>query len=211
MSISCLVFSSVLDSAVLQDESGEGKIIWVFLPYYEVRLTFHPETHPRRLGPSDLRPIFSFLQRGNLQDLITRSSLSTPPTYPPEAQLLQLFIGTCKAVRAMHQYRPNSKPSSTSSGAGSSGAAYPPAGGAGVGGGDFQAPEGEEEGGLLLATRGGAGSGAIFVEAEESGGAKQSVGAVPEEAGPDGLYPYAHRDIKRESGAISALRRLVSG
>ncbi|KAL7413919.1 kinase-like domain-containing protein [Mrakia frigida] len=153
----------ILDSAVLQDESGEGKIIWVFLPFYE---------------------------RGNLQDLITRSSLSTPPTYPPEAQLLQLFLGTCQAVKAMHQYRPNSKPSPS--------AAYPPAGGASsatVGDGE------EEEGGMLLASRGGAAAPgeSIFDEGEEN--RAKEVGQK-EEAGPDGLYPYAHRDIKRESANI---------
>nr|XP_031862777.1 uncharacterized protein CI109_001789 [Kwoniella shandongensis]KAA5529849.1 hypothetical protein CI109_001789 [Kwoniella shandongensis] len=66
----------ILDSAVVQDEGGEGKIIYLFLPYYA---------------------------RGNLQDAIASASVSG--NRMPEKKLLELFHGTCLAVRAMHQYR----------------------------------------------------------------------------------------------------------
>lgn len=36
----------VLDSAVVQDESGEGKIVWVFLPFYPVRRRPSPAAAP---------------------------------------------------------------------------------------------------------------------------------------------------------------------
>lgn len=51
---------------------------------------------------------------------------------------------------------------------------------------------------MLLASRGGAAAPgeSIFDEGEEN--RAKEVGQK-EEAGPDGLYPYAHRDIKRES------------
>ncbi|RSH91998.1 hypothetical protein EHS25_009369 [Saitozyma podzolica] len=66
----------ILDSAVVQDEGGEGKIIYLFLPYFS---------------------------RGNLQDEMTKSSVTG--NYMPEKRLLELFYGTCLAVRAMHRYR----------------------------------------------------------------------------------------------------------
>ncbi|TXT07279.1 hypothetical protein VHUM_03449 [Vanrija humicola] len=66
----------LLDSAVVQDESADGKIIYLFLPFY---------------------------QRGNLQDLMTQVSVTG--TRVDEDRLLRLFHGTCLGVRAMHQYR----------------------------------------------------------------------------------------------------------
>nr|XP_019042256.1 NAK protein kinase [Kwoniella bestiolae CBS 10118]OCF21186.1 NAK protein kinase [Kwoniella bestiolae CBS 10118] len=65
----------ILDSAVVQDEGGEGKIIYLFLPYYS---------------------------RGNLQDAMASSSVTG--NRMPERKLLELFHGTCLAVRAMHNY-----------------------------------------------------------------------------------------------------------
>ncbi|GMK56986.1 hypothetical protein CspeluHIS016_0308260 [Cutaneotrichosporon spelunceum] len=66
----------LLDSAVQQDESGDGKIIYLFLPYYP---------------------------RGNLQDLMTQNGVTGNRI--DEDRLLRIFHGTCLAVRAMHQYR----------------------------------------------------------------------------------------------------------
>ncbi|KAL7424144.1 Serine/threonine-protein kinase env7 [Cryptotrichosporon argae] len=66
----------ILDSAVVQDDGGEGKIIYLFLPYYA---------------------------RGNLQDAMAAASVTG--TKMPEKRLLELFHGTCLAVRAMHHYR----------------------------------------------------------------------------------------------------------
>ncbi|RXK39507.1 NAK protein kinase [Tremella mesenterica] len=65
----------ILDSSIVQDESGHGKIIYLFLPYYP---------------------------RGNLQDSMT-VAVNTGDRIP-EKRLLELFHGTCLAVRAMHRY-----------------------------------------------------------------------------------------------------------
>ncbi|KAH9819725.1 kinase-like domain-containing protein [Melampsora americana] len=72
-----------LDSCVIQDKDGDGKIVYLFLPYYS---------------------------RGNLQDLITISSDTSSPI--PEREILGYFIGTLKAVRAMHRYTPHKKSTS---------------------------------------------------------------------------------------------------
>ncbi|KDQ59307.1 hypothetical protein JAAARDRAFT_154656 [Jaapia argillacea MUCL 33604] len=66
----------ILDSAVVQDPEGEGKIVYLFLPLYT---------------------------KGNLQDAINRN-LINGNSYP-EREMLRLFRGTCEAVRAMHDYR----------------------------------------------------------------------------------------------------------
>ncbi|RSH80238.1 uncharacterized protein EHS24_008811 [Apiotrichum porosum] len=66
----------LFDSAVVQDESADGKIIYMFLPYY---------TH------------------GNLQDLMAQVSVTGNRV--EEDRLLRMFHGTCLGVRAMHQYR----------------------------------------------------------------------------------------------------------
>ncbi|WVQ71675.1 hypothetical protein IAR50_001215 [Cryptococcus sp. DSM 104548] len=71
----------ILDSAVVQEENGEGKIIYLFLPYFS---------------------------RGNLQDAINTASVTGSRI--PEQQLLTLFHGTCLAVRAMHQFHLPSVP-----------------------------------------------------------------------------------------------------
>lgn len=66
----------ILDSAVVQDPDGEGKIVYLFLPLYK---------------------------RGNLQDAINAHSING--THFPEKEMIKLFRGTCDAIRAMHEYR----------------------------------------------------------------------------------------------------------
>ncbi|KAL5526455.1 ENV7 [Sanghuangporus sanghuang] len=66
----------ILDSAVVQDAGGEGKIVYLFLPLYK---------------------------RGNLQDAINAHLIIG--THFSEAEMLRLFRGTCEAVRAMHTFR----------------------------------------------------------------------------------------------------------
>nr|ODN77320.1 NAK protein kinase [Cryptococcus depauperatus CBS 7841] len=66
----------ILGSAVVQDESGEGTIIYLFLPYYS---------------------------RGNLQNAMGAASVTG--NRMSERKILELFHGTCLAVRAMHHYR----------------------------------------------------------------------------------------------------------
>ena len=60
-------------------QESDGKIIYLFLPYYK---------------------------RGNIQDAIAGHAASG--TNFPEKEMLELFLGTCQAVRAMHTYTPGS-------------------------------------------------------------------------------------------------------
>ncbi|KAF9007561.1 other/NAK protein kinase [Cyathus striatus] len=68
----------ILDSAVVQDPEGDGKIVYLFLPLYK---------------------------RGNLQDAINANVVNGRKF--SEQEMLRLFKGTCEAVRAMHTYRPS--------------------------------------------------------------------------------------------------------
>ncbi|GAA6025597.1 hypothetical protein JCM11491_004771 [Sporobolomyces phaffii] len=63
-----------LDSCVVQDREGDGKIIYLFLPYYK---------------------------NATVQHVITSHHVNG--TSYPESQILSLFLGTCRAVKAMHQ------------------------------------------------------------------------------------------------------------
>ncbi|MBW0476959.1 hypothetical protein O181_016674 [Austropuccinia psidii MF-1] len=65
-----------LDSCVVQDKDGDGKVVYLFLPYYG---------------------------RGNLQDLVNSHTDISPI---PEQDILTYFLGTAKAVAAMHRYIP---------------------------------------------------------------------------------------------------------
>ncbi|KAJ7762028.1 other/NAK protein kinase [Mycena maculata] len=66
----------ILDSAVVQDPDGDGKIVYLFLPLYK---------------------------RGNIQDAINANVVNG--THFPEQEMMRLFKGTCEAIRAMHTYR----------------------------------------------------------------------------------------------------------
>ncbi|GJJ08228.1 hypothetical protein Clacol_002437 [Clathrus columnatus] len=66
----------ILDSAVVQDRDGDGKVVYLFLPLYK---------------------------RGNLQDAINHNLVNG--IHFPEREMVRLFLGTCEAVRAMHTYR----------------------------------------------------------------------------------------------------------
>ncbi|KAJ7455215.1 other/NAK protein kinase [Mycena galericulata] len=66
----------ILDSAVVQDPDGDGKIVYLFLPLYK---------------------------RGNIQDAINANVVNG--THFNEQEMVRLFKGTCEAVRAMHTYR----------------------------------------------------------------------------------------------------------
>ncbi|KAF8639418.1 hypothetical protein AX17_001508 [Amanita inopinata Kibby_2008] len=78
----------ILDSAVVQDPDGEGKIVYLFLPLYK---------------------------RGNLQDAINSNVVNR--TSFSEKDIVRYFKGACEGVRALHDYhaplRPrNARPSS---------------------------------------------------------------------------------------------------
>ncbi|KAJ7168498.1 other/NAK protein kinase [Mycena filopes] len=66
----------ILDSAVVQDPDGDGKIVYLFLPLYK---------------------------RGNIQDAINANVVNG--THFPEQEMMRLFKGACEAIRAMHTYR----------------------------------------------------------------------------------------------------------
>jgi serine/threonine kinase 16 len=66
-----------IDYSVSADRSDPGaKIVYILLPYY---------------------------RRGNLQDIINANLVNN--TKFPERQLMVLFLGVCKALKAMHNYR----------------------------------------------------------------------------------------------------------
>ncbi|CAK7271024.1 Serine/threonine-protein kinase env7 [Sporothrix epigloea] len=74
-------------SGVGDSGGGPAKTVYIVLPYY---------------------------RRGNLQDLINANLVNH--TQFPEKQLLQLFLGICRALREMHKYQ---SPAARSTGAGS--------------------------------------------------------------------------------------------
>ncbi|GAA6022087.1 hypothetical protein JCM10207_001043 [Rhodosporidiobolus poonsookiae] len=198
-----------LDSCVVQDREGDGKVIYLFLPYYK---------------------------NGTVQNIISAAVVTGSPY--PEHQMLTHFLGTCHAVRAMHQYRPNggssSAPPSGSGGArrGKRGpkmtgkaARYPPAqNGEGTSTED-DAPDDDDEdeedehGGLRSGGEGEALIGGLEsarAQLEESegergmgdedgatvlgkvGDGQRATGGRLEhgEEGEGGVVPWAHRDIK---------------
>lgn len=68
------------DHSVATDRGGDGdasKTVYVLLPYY---------------------------RRGNLQDMINANLVNHGRF--PERHLMMLFLGVCKALRAMHEYQP---------------------------------------------------------------------------------------------------------
>lgn len=72
----------ILDSAVVQDEGGDGKIIYLYVL-------------PRTAAASLTSSFLPFYARGNLQDVMTKNSVTGEKL--PEVRLLELFHGTCLA------------------------------------------------------------------------------------------------------------------
>jgi serine/threonine kinase 16 len=71
-----------VDHSVSSDKSDPGaKTVYILLPYY---------------------------RRGNLQDLINANLVNH--TRFPERRLMVLFLGVCRALKAMHQYRVGGAP-----------------------------------------------------------------------------------------------------
>lgn len=67
-----------IDHSVASDKGSDpgAKTVYILLPYY---------------------------RRGNLQDMINANLVNH--TRFPEKRLMQLFLGVCKALKAMHQYK----------------------------------------------------------------------------------------------------------
>jgi len=80
----------------VQDPEGDGQIVYLFLPMYKVCSASVPT---RCLLTNTLS-----IQRGNFQDAINANVVNG--RHFPEQEMVQLFRGTCLAVRAMHEYRP---------------------------------------------------------------------------------------------------------
>jgi serine/threonine kinase 16 len=71
-----------VDYCVASDRSDPGaKTVYILLPYY---------------------------RRGNLQDIINANLVNH--TKFPEKRLMILFLGVCKALKAMHNYKAGSRP-----------------------------------------------------------------------------------------------------
>src|ERR1700738_1532680 len=76
-----------IDYSVSADRSDPGaKTVYILLPYY---------------------------RRGNLQDIINANLVNN--TKFPERQLMVLFLGVCKALKAMHNYRVSGGPGGVNS------------------------------------------------------------------------------------------------
>ncbi|KAF9075095.1 kinase-like domain-containing protein [Rhodocollybia butyracea] len=205
----------ILDSAVVQDPDGEGKIVYLFLPLY---------------------------QRGNIQDRINANVVNGGAF--GEREVVKLFRGTCEAVAAMHSYRPKgdkgkgrgAQPQQAAAGGSSNGRAGH---GDGEGDGDddndhrFPEPEGDAEGGYSYGpsstsrnrpTRGASGSSAMPLINRASEGEGEGllgggggndvlfdgdedvagIGAEGDGQGEQGeIVPYSHRDIKPGNVMIS--------
>ncbi|KPV73804.1 uncharacterized protein RHOBADRAFT_66670 [Rhodotorula graminis WP1] len=75
-----------LDSCVVQDREGDGKVIYLFLPFYK---------------------------NGTVQNVISANAVNGDRY--PEKQMLSIFHGTCLAVRAMHLHQSGPSARGTSS------------------------------------------------------------------------------------------------
>ena len=138
---------TAVDHAVVSDRGEEGsKTVYILLPYY---------------------------RRGNLQDAINANLVNG--TKFPERRLMELFLGVCKGLKAMHQYRV-------------------PRGGAG---------EQNRKKARRLRDEGAAADRAARAEAGDDDAHEESQPLVEDEvtasqAGvePGGVRAYAHRDMK---------------
>jgi serine/threonine kinase 16 len=181
----------ILDSAVVQDPEGEGKIVYLFLPLY---------------------------QAGNLQDAINANVVNG--THFPEQEMVRLFKGTCQAVRAMHDYHAPINPSSSSTSRGNQSqvqAARREQDEENRHNSEnedemFPHPEGDAEGGYsygpavnvpLITKHRVEDEGEVVFDGDEelSKNQQDSDGIV--EPGKTELVPYAHRDLKPGNVMIS--------
>ncbi|KXN88635.1 Serine/threonine-protein kinase ENV7 [Leucoagaricus sp. SymC.cos] len=172
----------ILDSAVVQDPEGEGRIVYLFLPLYK---------------------------RGNLQDAINANVVNG--RHFPEQEMVRLFGGTCEAVRAMHSYRPSPRSATLlppkQNGTASSSKPKPqrsniPQNGHSDDEDDderFPHPEGDADGGysydsasVPLVTKNKVAEGEVVFDGDEE--AAEIAGSSS--GGSSEVVPYAHRDLK---------------
>lgn len=178
----------------------DGKIIYLFLPYYK-NATGPSPARPASLGAAHSHLLSRSAARHRSQcrssapdairDLYLTPAEQVNGTRYPEREMLHLFLGTCLAVRAMHKHVSGPQ------------ASYPPSAsspssskrGAIRAGGDSTEEDDDDEGVK------GVGEGEALI----SGGGLESVkeqlgedGALgePEGEAPGKDVPWAHRDIK---------------
>lgn len=84
----------VIDACVMQDADTDASRMLGNVPK-------HDEESVR--GGKVVYIVFPYFRHGNVQDAINAHVVNG--TRFGEAQMLRLFLGTCRAVRAMHQYR----------------------------------------------------------------------------------------------------------
>ncbi|KAG5638475.1 hypothetical protein H0H81_012407 [Sphagnurus paluster] len=158
----------ILDSAIVQDPEGDGKIVYLFLPLYK---------------------------RGNLQDAINANVVNRK--HFSEQEMLQLFKGTCEAIRAMHDYRTRTTTESSQA----NGSSSRQQGSSGRHSDDderFPQPEGDGDVGysydggvnvpLVTKNREEEDADAVFDADEEAAQSQQGAGTE--------RVSYAHRDLK---------------
>ncbi|KII85212.1 hypothetical protein PLICRDRAFT_166831 [Plicaturopsis crispa FD-325 SS-3] len=201
----------ILDSAVTQDPSGDGQLVYLFLPLYA---------------------------RGNLQDAINTHVVNG--TRFAEREMVRLFGGVCVAVRALHTYRVSGSGAAAKSGPArgkdargkakpkeeedeedddDDDARFPQADGDAEGGysyGGAPAPSGKSR--AASKTQGGAPNGGSSVhvplmaaddgEGEVVFDGDEELHRAEREGGEGGegegeLVPYAHRDLKPGNVMIS--------
>lgn len=153
---------------------------------------------------------FLNMQRGNLQDAINAHSINS--THFGEQEMLRLFMGTCEAVRAMHDYRaPIGSKSQPFSRENQSKSAHRGSNKPGRYSEDdeemFPHPEGDAENGysyggsgpsqVPLMTRQSPEEHEVVYDGDEELSHIQQEGANGHaDSGTTELVPYAHRDLK---------------
>ncbi|TFK33205.1 Pkinase-domain-containing protein [Crucibulum laeve] len=172
----------ILDSAVVQDPEGEGKIVYLFLPLYK---------------------------RGNLQDAINTNLVNN--RHFSEQEMLRLFKGTCEAVRAMHTYRPSTPKSAVPRQNGSSSNSRqqsrrpePEPQHDDDEDERFPQPEGDADGGYSYGGNGDSASVPLVTkhrmedegEVVFDGDEELQHAEAPSSGSPLAVVPYAHRDLK---------------
>ncbi|CBQ72723.1 related to Prk1p [Sporisorium reilianum SRZ2] len=182
----------IYDSCVVQDDAGSGTLFG--------NLPSHDPDGGGGRGGDGGKVIYLFLpfyEKGNLQDAINAHVVRG--TRFGEREMLQLFLGTCKAVREMHHYRlPNVGATRGSAGASSIPRmeVTPP-----------QDPFADSQAEAPLISSSATAAAAAADDDDDDDDANASYPPKPNKGkardmGPDSeggageLLPYAHRDIK---------------
>ncbi|KAG5646954.1 hypothetical protein DXG03_001677 [Asterophora parasitica] len=183
----------ILDSAVVQDPEGDGKIVYLFLPLYKVSCYALCD-----YGLVVTRG-YAF-QRGNLQDAINANVVNRK--HFSEQEMLRIFKGTCEAVRAMHDFRARTAFQQQQSQRNGSSSRQQQQGSSGRHSDDderFPQPEGDGDGGYSY--DGGVNVPLVTKHQEEDDGdvvfdGDEELAQAQQGGSGSQLVPYAHRDLK---------------